>query len=48
MQPAHIIFSGFLISANRNNRDMYILGAENMIGVLDGFVDIDDGIIYQW
>ncbi len=48
MQPTHIIFSGFLISANRNNRDMYILGAENMIGVLDGFVDIDDGIIYQW
>lgn len=48
MKPLHIIFSGFLIASNRNNRSMYILGAENALGVLDGFVDIDDGIIYQW
>jgi hypothetical protein len=48
MKPLHVVFSGFLIASNRNNRSMYILGAENAIGVLDGFVDIDDGIIYQW
>lgn len=48
MQPLHIIFSGFLISGNRKNRGMYSLGADGAVGVLDGFVDIDDGIISQW
>lgn len=48
MQPLRIIFSGFMISGNRKNRSMYSLGSEGAIGVLDGFVDIDDGIISQW
>lgn len=48
LQPLHIVCSGYMIATNRNNRNMYILGPENAISVLDGFVDIDDGIIMQW
>jgi hypothetical protein len=47
-RPQHIIVSKFIVMPGRANRNIYALGTAGPIGVLDGFVDIDDGILYQW
>lgn len=47
-RPFHIILSNLMITPDRNNKNIYSLGCNGPISVLDGFVDIDDGILYQW
>lgn len=47
-RPLHIVLSKLMVAPSKQNRDIYVLGCSGPIGVLDGFVDIDDGILYQW
>ena len=47
-RPQHIVVSKLIIMPGRQNRDIYSLGVAGPIGVLDGFVDFDDGILYQY
>jgi len=47
-QPHHIVLSRLMITASRKNRNIYTLACNGPVSVLDGFVDMDDGILYQW
>jgi HrpA-like RNA helicase len=47
-QPNHIVVSRLMIMSNVRNRNIYSLVCNSPISVLDGFVDVDDGILYQW
>lgn len=47
-RPLHIVMSSLMVTPSRINKNIYTLGCNGPIGVLDGFVDVDDGILYQW